>query len=370
MAPYTKSKQLKRQRSTAGYTAITFALSSVVIVGMVGIAVDVGRAYISRSEAQVFTDSAALAAALELDGTAAGLARARTQVTANSNKWNFNTSSFGTVTTSFSTSVAGPWEQYPSTATGYLFVKTQTAVNVPASFMGMFRSLTPNANGTGQQASSITVGASSVAGQEQKTTFSEGLFPFSPYAHPQPGDPVGLTPGVQYTFRWAANPKVSSGNVCQGDQTGIDLSQQQGNERGYIEETSASTIRQAIGGDYQTIIRNVGDSVNMTGGAKNTERTAIQTRIATDTNSTAPNYATYLASGTGNGQRVVAMPINSGAPNNTIVQYGAFFLLPVGNYPQGGNQAWCAEYIGAYVQGGNAGGAGGNSGAYVVRLAQ
>jgi Flp pilus assembly protein TadG len=366
MVHYSRKSRVR----TAGYTIITFSLASVMILGMVGLAVDVGRAFISRSEAQVFTDSAALAAALELDGTTAGLDRARAQVTANTNKWNFNTSSFGTVTTSFSTSAAGPWEQSPGSATGYMFVKTSTAVNTPAPFMGMFRSLTPNISGTGQQASAMSVGATSVAGQEQKTTFSEGLFPFSPYAHPNGTDPIGLTPGVQYTFRWASNPKISSGNVCQGDQTGIDLSQQQGNERGYIEETSANTIRQAIGGDYQTTVRSVGDSVNMTGGAKNTERTAILNRIATDTNSSATNYAAYVASGTGNGQRVVAMPINTGAPNYTIVQYGAFFILPSTEYGVGGNQSWCAEYIGAYVQGGDAGGAGGNSGAYVVRLVQ
>ncbi len=382
MKPYSTHRTVLRRRTNAGYIVLTFALSALVIIGMVGVSVDVGRAYIAKSEGQVFSDSAALSAALELDGTPAGLARARAQVAANTNKWNFNTSSFGTVTTSFSQSISGPWEENPASAAGYLYAKASTSANVPVFFMGMFRNAQ---HGSAPSSFTTPVNTAAVAGQELKTTFSEGLFPFSPLAHNGTGPTYGLTPALPgppqteggiYTFRWAANPKLTGNNpnVCQDDRTQsmIDLAQSgNGSERGYIEDTSASVIRQAIGGDAQTVTRSIGDTVNMTGGAKGTERTAIANRIASDTNSTAATYWDYVNSGTGNGQRIVAMPINSGAPNYTIVQIGAFFLLPANNYSQSGNTAWCAEYIGAYVQGGKAGVTGTSAaGAYVVRLVQ
>jgi len=48
-----------------------------VLLGAVGLAVDLGRMYIVKGEAQTFADSAALAAVLELDSTSAGITRAR-----------------------------------------------------------------------------------------------------------------------------------------------------------------------------------------------------------------------------------------------------------------------------------------------------
>jgi hypothetical protein len=67
---------------------------------------------------------------------------------------------------------------------------------------------------------------------------------------------------------------------------------------------------------------------------------------------------------------VVAMPINRGYPSYEVVQIGAFFLRPASSYQQGGNQEWCAEYLGAWVQGAKTKGAMDGSGAYVVRLVQ
>lgn len=373
-----KAGQVRRSgRSEAGFTILLFAICALVMIGAVGLAVDVGRVYIAKSEAQVFTDSASIAATLELDGTAAGLVRARARANSNTNKWNFNTTSFGTTTTSFAKDANGPWEELPITGVGYMYARASATAEVPVYFMGMFRAAKPLVSEgalfvTAAPTFTTGVKADSAAGQQLKESFSEGLFPFSPYAHSEIGPHFGLTAGEKYTFRWPSNPKMNV-NVCPGDRdvATITLSEAGGgSERGYIEETSASVIRQTIVDDYQTVVRTIGESAIMTGGAKGTMGSAVVERISQDANSTATSYASYVASGIGSGRRIVAMPINVGHPTYRIVQIGAFFLSEVGRYGQGGNQAWCAEYLGPWVQGAKTKGAADGSGAYIVRLAK
>ena len=59
-----------------GSVAIYVALISVVLFGIVGLAIDASRAMILNSEAQVAADAAALAAASQLDGTPTAISRA------------------------------------------------------------------------------------------------------------------------------------------------------------------------------------------------------------------------------------------------------------------------------------------------------
>jgi hypothetical protein len=63
----------KRQR---GVVAPIVAVSLVVLIGMLGIVIDLGRLYVMKSELQNAADSCALAAASELDGTPGALTRA------------------------------------------------------------------------------------------------------------------------------------------------------------------------------------------------------------------------------------------------------------------------------------------------------
>jgi hypothetical protein len=96
-------------------------------------------------------------------------------------------------------------------------------------------------------------------------------------------------------------------------------------------------------------------------------------RVRQDLDRTSETFAEYFNNGNilGNGRRVVACPINLGAPGGyTIVQIGAFFLQREDDYLEamGGNKPFCAEYIGSYVQGGRGGRGAGASGYYVVRL--
>src|SRR5207245_3794766 len=81
-----------------GFTLIASAACALMVFGMAGLAVDIGRMYITKNEAQSFADSAALFAALQLDGSPGGLTNADSAVANNVNKWNFATTAFsGTV---------------------------------------------------------------------------------------------------------------------------------------------------------------------------------------------------------------------------------------------------------------------------------
>src|SRR5437016_143221 len=83
-----------------GYVLVALSLGIVFLLGMAGLAVDIGRMYVTKSEAQSFVDSASFSAALQLDGTAAGITRAQTAVANNPKKWQFQNDSFTSVTTS------------------------------------------------------------------------------------------------------------------------------------------------------------------------------------------------------------------------------------------------------------------------------
>jgi hypothetical protein len=366
-----EAKRITRTRQR-GFVLIASAIAAVIVIGALGMAVDLGRMFVVKTETQNFVDSMALEAAAELDGTSAGILRAANVTTQSTQKYDLGQHPFQEVTTRFALAPEGPWVEANSASLRSRFVRVTATTRPRLYFMPIVVSQ-----------ERATVVATAAGAQVEKTSFREGLFPFSPFAH----DPVdsaddghfGLTPGGLYTLRWPANPKLPNAggqgsNMCPDDRTQYihDLATATGSEeRGFIEQTSASVIRQTIVNDYQSVYRTIGDIVDMTGGAKQTMLDALQTRINQDTDPTSPTYAQYFSGGRGNGRRLVGVPINDGGtPPGTdlrMVNIGLFFLRPTGEYGSGGNQAWCAEYVGAWVQGVNHKGVE-DSGAWVVRL--
>ena len=83
-----------------------------LLLAVIGMAFDLGRVYIARNEAQIFADAASMSAAKQLDGTAAGLDRARAAVMALPNRWNLGTENFSGVTIEFSVD-AKQWDSNP-----------------------------------------------------------------------------------------------------------------------------------------------------------------------------------------------------------------------------------------------------------------
>lgn len=340
-----------------GFVLVTVGVCLVAMMAMLGLAIDIGRMYIVSNESQAYVDAASLTAALQLDGTDAGIRRATDTLSASTNQWDLGSRPFAGTQIGFGKTATDPdWPPSPNPAADYRFVRVQATSVVPLYFLPIVVS-----------ARSTVVGATAVAGQLPKTDFAEGVFPFSPFAHNDIYPNFGYTPGQQYTLRWPANPTLS--NVCSGDaeQPWIDQSQLGGNsERGYIEIDSAAIIHDSIVQDYQSVHVIVDQPVTMTNGNKEAESKALIERVKQDSNPSATSYADYVLSGTGNRRRLVAVAINSGYPDHTVLGIALFFLLA--DYPQQGNQSWCAEYVGPYVQGGDHQGAG--PGAYVVRLVQ
>jgi hypothetical protein len=108
----------------------------------------------------------------------------------------------------------------------------------------------------------------------------------------------------------------------------------------------------------------------MDNGAKDTEMSTIDQRVALDSDTTSTTYAEYRASRTGNGARVVVVPVNAGRPTYTALGFAAFFLLPEGSYGHlNGNDSACGEYIGAWTEGAPMSPPGGHGG-YRIRLFQ
>src|SRR5260221_4206697 len=98
-----------RPTDRRGFTLVASATCAVMIFGMAGLAGDIGRMYITKNEAQSYADSAALYAALQLDGSAQGVTNADAAVTANANKWNFATTSFSNTLVEYSANGITSW---------------------------------------------------------------------------------------------------------------------------------------------------------------------------------------------------------------------------------------------------------------------
>jgi uncharacterized membrane protein len=91
-----------RTAKARGFVLIALCATLFLLMAAIGLAFDFGRVYIVHNEAQIFADAAALAAAAKLDGTSAGLARAREAVAKLPARWNFGGTPFRGVIVEFS----------------------------------------------------------------------------------------------------------------------------------------------------------------------------------------------------------------------------------------------------------------------------
>jgi len=373
-----------RTRREKGFVLIATALGLVAVLGIAGITVDLGRMYIAKSELMAYTDAASIAGAVQLDGTAAGITRAQAAAAgmgagASAMGYDFATKLITGATVQFAKGLSATpntpdpatWDPNPPNPPDYRFVQVSASANVPLTFMQAFQIMQ-----SGVHASTSTVNASSIAAQEQVTSFPAGLLPFSPIAPSAVPPNFGMTPGVQYTIRYPSGGGLKQSDVCAGDQGANYWTNLPAQDRGYWGSTSAAALRGEVVDDTQTATINVGDPVPMVGGNKNTEGSALDSRVLEDSDPTSATYAAYMALGQGNGRRVIGVPVNNGPPNFDAIGIAAFFLLPTPVYQSvKGNTPICAEYVGPYVQGSTHAGAGatagtGTTGGYLVRLIQ
>lgn len=117
-----------RVRSQRGFVLMVMAACMFLLLAVIGMAFDLGRVYIARNEAQVFTDAAAMTACAQLDGTASGLDRARAAVARLPIRWNLGSQDFRGVAVEFR-SKGGQWEKDPKDASAVRYARVTTADN-------------------------------------------------------------------------------------------------------------------------------------------------------------------------------------------------------------------------------------------------
>jgi Flp pilus assembly protein TadG len=373
-------------------------ICAVVLFGMAGLAIDLGRMYITKNEAQSFADSAALYAAQQLDGTPAGITAADNAVATNPNKWNFGTTAFSGSITEYSPDGSTNWQTSDKVtvaqAANIRYVRVTPVVNNVALFFlpvtGTGTTATVKAQAIGGQVllGCVSCGGAAGGAAGAATSAANGgagasngapiLFPYSPIANvdatnssqlPATGDPFGFTRDVQYDLKWPGSPKVgtlgSNKVPCDGDNNTQMVNRQSGagSQWGEIVLNSASALSADIvmQDDAVGVSISINQSVNPKTGTKNSIVKALNDRAAQDTDNTSVTYTDYLnnTSNHGNGRRLITVIVNSGYSDSTGAAYSSdkqaiglgyaqFLLLPTGSYDQSGgsNNPWCAVYVG------------------------
>jgi Flp pilus assembly protein TadG len=334
-----------RESRKDGFVLMTMGVSVAVLLGMLGLALDLGRTFIAKNEAQAFTDAAALAAASKLNNDLTGITAAQTEVTNSVNRWNFATQTLSGVTTEFSTDKVN-WVTAPATGTGYKYVRVTAPTNTVT--MTVLRAV------DGIPAS-IAVGARTVAGAVLPTSFKQGVFPFAPIAHNLTGPNFGYSYGDELTLLWpssvGSNGPVKMNNLCGADknQAALDaVSAGTTSDRGYIQDTSASAIESAIVDDHMDYTVTLHELASRSGGVKtNDVYQAIQDRVNQDSQPNTTSYTGYKSSHDASPmRRVVIVPIVQGAADSDswVLGFAYVFLPP--NQPHNPNDAKCGMYIG------------------------
>jgi len=375
-----------------GFVLITMGFTVIALVGVLGMALDIGRMFIAKNETQAFCDAAALAAALALDGTTVGIAAGQTALANSTNSWNFDTTSVASPTLTFATSLAGPWIANPNPATGYIYAKVSTTVPVKLYLMPIVVPQTTQ-----------NVNASATAGQIAITTFPEGLSPYTAVSTSNTPPNFGLIVGQSYDIQW---PQYNGGGncdpsdpakinncfgkpPCSGDSFASKqavVSNWAAANSGYWGATSNSVIEQEIVNlNNQTQPVAVGDNIMpiLTNGNKASQANYLDERVNQDIEVTQNIVGTPTTSGTylglsHNGRRLLPVPVvdPTDPTHTTVLGFGQFLLYTNGansdyyKKTANGNDPFCAIYAGPYQIGSISPGGGGSTGATRVKLVQ
>jgi Flp pilus assembly protein TadG len=378
----TRARRDARSNSQErGFVLITMAAGAIALVAALGLAVDVGRMFIAKNETQAFCDSAALAAALSLDGTTTGILAAQAAVANSTNAWNLNTTKIASPTVTFATAVGGPWDPNPSPATGYIYVKVAATAQLSLYFMPVIVSQTTQ-----------NVNSLAIAGQITITSFPQGLAPYTAVSTNTTGPNFGLVVGNSYDIQW---PKYNGSSFlsppCAGDlanpATIAAVTANWGSSNsGYWGATSNNVIEHEIVDlNAQTTPVAVGDNIFpvLTNGQKQSQAGYLDERVNQDVNKTdnivgAPGISSTYFGDVHNARRLLPIPIVDplDVTHTKVIGFGQFLLLSNGKsdyYEKttGGNDPFCAIYAGPYCIGCINPGAGGSStGASRVKLVQ
>ena len=362
------SDRQERIGQERGAIIVFVALGLVVLIGMMGLAFDLGHAYVNKSQLQNIADASALAGASALNGTAAGIDQAELRATdygssqylANKKEFNtLNVSVPGSAVT-YAAALDGPWLNKAAaqgSASTIRFVRVDVPAQQTAVLLAKVVPGIPNV---------LNFGAEAVAGREPLTEVCSGLDPFSPIQL-GPGPNFGYNPGQTYMLRLAPG---SSGMVCTGALPPLPLGGSVTGNFGFADSTgcgpSLDCFREAIKGtpDRYCVAMQTAELPSTTGNMGNAAVRALRDRYEQDTDQTPyPEYSDYQTgyfnSTTKNNRRIIRVAFNDGTiplgasePYN-VVGFGCFFMpTPVSVSPPA--EAICLMYIGACDQSGMA----------------
>ena len=124
-------------RSETGFVLIATCIAMMILLAVAGLAVDIGRMYLIKSELQAFADAAALSEARVIDGSEAGNTRAREAATnltqgPNAMKWDMGTETITDITSTF------------ENKNGQASARVTVTVPAPVVFLRAFRSFSPD----------------------------------------------------------------------------------------------------------------------------------------------------------------------------------------------------------------------------------
>jgi hypothetical protein len=333
----------RSSNSERGFSLLTTTVCMTVMVAFMGLSIDLGRLYIAKNELQAFVDTAAFQAAFELDGTTQGINRARLageagpQFGSAPNRWHLGTEILTGVNVLFSDTANSGYTPTPASGTGMRFLRVDASGSLSMMLLPVIPGISINQ----------TVRATAFAGQSQLTGLGNSGDPFSPDAIDSTDTNFGFTPGQMHTLKWAPpGQRNKPGGMCAGEAAaGYDPGN--GSGRGFIDVGQGngnSALHDAIvNRDFDTTRLDLGDVIDTVPGNKHVGP-AMQERFDQDTDTSSTTYSDYQASNTGNGRRLMYVPINNPA-NQTIIGFATFFLPP--NACGSNNQPCCAEYVGA-----------------------
>lgn len=272
----------------------------------IGLGVDLNRFLTAREALAARAEGAALAAVLELDGTAAGVERARLRA---ASAWGTGGISGGaeTMTLEFADAGAGPWKMDPLGVVELRAARVRATAAMPLTIL---RSVVDQ--------KSLPVQVTARAEQQAMEVVNAGLLPWALDAGrvARRGSVVTLSPGAI-----TLDPAPES------------------------EPRKQQPVRSAILAGLPFEVR-IGQRLGAF--SDPTPKVTLETLrevVASDTDSVSATYAEYAASGRGNGRRVVLLPLVDG--ERGVTAFGGFLLLPLTD--NGG--AVKVESIGSYLQG-------------------
>ncbi|MBI3693533.1 MAG: Tad domain-containing protein, partial [Acidobacteria bacterium] len=276
----------------------------VMLIGMLGLCLDLSRMYIAKNELQAFSDAATLAAARHLDGTSTGITYARNAATSYPDEWYFQSAPPDTVTVTFAAFPGGPWEANPADPKDIKYVHVVATGNLTLYFMPGFSVTAPTGAWMFTIARTQSITGDAISGEYLLSGLKNGLIPYSPDAINIADPNYGYTVGSQYTLRWPP-PGQRTKNRCKGDLDAGYTSSDPSNERGFIDigdpngggggfnGNGSAFIREAIVSNVQSHPLYQGDTIINVSGNRGTESDALRERFGQDMDTESSSISDY-----------------------------------------------------------------------------